>query len=1057
MEIRNSDQSLHLREKITTLYRQDEAEVVKQLLAQLTLSKDMRLRIQDRAEALVTQIRVDLHKQTGVEAFMQTYGLANTEGLLLMCLAEALLRIPDAETAQELIQDKLSQANFRQHFKKSRSQFVNLATLALDFTHRLLKNIEKGHEKDWFQKLQDVLTSPGQPLIRWGAYYAMRLLADHFVMGRNMQHALQRAHKDARRGYTHSFDMLGEAALTLKDAERYFAKYHDAIQTLARHQEGADLLKGPSISIKLSALHPRYEFAQHNRVLTELYDRLHALCAAAKHANIALTIDAEEASRLELSLELVEKLANDPQLAGWNGLGLALQAYQKRAVAVIEWLADLAQRTQRRLQVRLVKGAYWDTEIKLTQVNGYTDYPVFTRKSSTDLSYIVCAQKLLANPIAFYPAFATHNALTVSTILEMVAQSGAEFEFQKLHGMGDTLYDHIIGTTIKNHPVSCRVYAPVGEYKELLPYLVRRLLENGANSSFVNQIGNEALSISSLNADPIEKSHKLMATSSMRVRHPAIPLPRDLYGPHRLNSGGVDLSHPHEITPILNVLATPPHGKACSIIAGKECQTTSPRFVTAPFDRSQQIGEVYSAEPTDLQQALNIALTAAETWRKTSADMRANCLMKAADLLEQKRLELIQLCVYEGGKTIPDAVAEVREAVDFCRYYAREGLKNFSLPLTLPGPTGELNTLQLSGRGVFVCISPWNFPLAIFLGQITAALMAGNAVLAKPAGQTPLIATYAVKLLHQAGIPPEVLHLVLASGQMITQHVLTDPRIAGVAFTGSTVTAWSIHRTLAERQAPIIPLIAETGGQNVMIVDSSALIEQVVMDVMTSAFQSAGQRCSALRAVFIQEEICTPFLDTLAGAMAELTIGNPIHLATDIGPVIDQHAETELKTYIHSLHQSGKWVAEAPLDQTVTAQGSFVAPVAFEIENIRQLTTEHFGPILHIIRYQRTYLDNVIEAVNSLGYGLTFGLHTRLDSRIKELSSRIKVGNVYINRNMIGATVGVQPFGGLGLSGTGPKAGGPYYLHRFATEKTISINTTAQGGNASLMTLQEDL
>ncbi len=1032
-----------LRAEVQKAYRQDEGQCVQHLIQQIALTSEQRARIQSEARHLVHKIREKAFNQVDpVDAFMRRYELSSSEGVLLMCLAEALLRIPDQATAEDLIRDKLTQADFERHLKMSPSKLVNASTRAMLLAKKLLHGDQT--EGSFSSVVRQFLARSSEPIILRTSLRVMRLLADKFVMGRTIEQALRRAEKDKKAGLSHSYDMLGEAALTTTDAERYFESYRSAIISIGRHNEktGADA----EISIKLSALHPRYEETQAERVMRELVPSVTALCLEAKASNVNLTIDAEESERLELSLDIIEAVAMNPDLYGWNGLGVAVQAYQKRALAVIEWLAELARLTERRFNVRLVKGAYWDGEIKRTQERGLDNYAVFTRKSSTDLSYLVCAQRMLNLPELFYPAFATHNAQTLASILEM-APENSSFEFQKLHGMGDELYDAVIAEP--SYKARCRIYAPVGQYEDLLPYLVRRLLENGANTSFVNNIVNPHVAVEELIASPIDKTKILQSYS-----HPKIPLPRDIFGPGRINSPGVDLSHRRVIHDVNSALSQD-HAWHAKPLVARESFTGEARTLFHPGNLDHMIGSVIEADAALAERALDYAYRAFDGWSQTTPETRARTLERAAELMVRDTQELVTLLVQEGGKTIADAVAEVREAIDFCRYYAQMGRKYFCTPQPLHGVTGESNHLYLRGRGVFVCISPWNFPLAIFMGQITAALMAGNTVVAKPARQTPLVAYKASQLLHEAGVPIEVLHLVPGSGSGLGPVLVGDTRVAGVCFTGSTETAWDINKTLSSRPSAIATFIAETGGQNCMMVDSSALPEQVVTDVITSAFQSAGQRCSALRVLMLQEDIAPRVLKLLEGAMAELKVGLPAKLDTDVGPVIDGPSLQQLHDHVTWLNHQAKLIARASLAGDVAERGHFIAPCAYEISDIRMLNREVFGPILHVIRWRADQRDQVIQAINSTGYGLTFGLHTRIDQRMREIVPQVHAGNIYVNRNMIGAVVGVQPFGGQGLSGTGPKAGGPHYLLRFAHEQTVAINTTAQGGNASLMSLKE--
>jgi len=1037
-----------LRRGIRDNIRRDEAQVVRWLADQAHLPADTLDRIEVRARDLVLQVRKARLGTGGIDAFLNEFGLSTKEGVVLMCLAEALLRVPDTETVDKLIKDKIATADWQAHLGHSESLFVNASTWALMLTGRVVR-LDEGVKGDLTGALRRLVHGSGEPVIRAAITQAMRILGRQFVMGRTIEEALERAKPDEKRGYRYSYDMLGEAAHTLADARGYFDAYRGAIAALGKAAAGRGPIAAPGISIKLSALHPRYEFAQRQRVLDELVPRLKILALDAMAAGIGLTVDAEESDRLDLSLDLIEAISGDKDLKGWGGFGLAVQAYLKRAPFVIDWLADMARRHERRLMVRLVKGAYWDTEVKLAQVNGHSGYPTFTRKVSTDVCYLACAKRLLANGAAFYPQFATHNAHTLAAVMEM-AGDNRDFEFQRLHGMGEALYDQIVGKDKIGMPV--RIYAPVGSHEDLLAYLVRRLLENGANTSFVNRIVDEDLPVEDIVADPIAQVRLLDPAP-----HPSIPLPRDLYGAERPNSDGIDLNDAQTLASLgaeMENLAT--KGWTGGPILGGKDLTGTARDVTDPADRRRVLGTVGEAGTDTVDRALTLAVQAAPAWDAVPAEERAACLDRAADLMESQTANLMALCVREAGKTLPDAIAEVREAVDFCRYYAARAREDFSVPKLMPGPTGERNELSLHGRGVFACISPWNFPLAIFMGQVTAALAAGNAAVAKPAEQTPLIASAAVRLLHRAGVPGDVLHLLPGDGPRVGGPLVADPRIAGVAFTGSTEVAKLINQTLAKRDGAIVPLIAETGGQNAMIVDSTALPEQVVRDVIASAFHSAGQRCSALRVLFLQEDVADTMLAMLSGAMELLTVGDPGQLSTDIGPVIDAEALAMLKAHDKRMTAEAKLIQRTTLG-TGTGHGSFFAPVAFEIDSLNRLRREVFGPVLHAIRYKASHLDKVLDAINATGYGLTLGIHSRIDSTVAHIHKRLKVGNAYVNRSTIGAVVGVQPFGGEGLSGTGPKAGGPHYLHRFATERTLTIDTTAAGGNASLMSLDEDL
>ncbi|HYL18861.1 MAG TPA: bifunctional proline dehydrogenase/L-glutamate gamma-semialdehyde dehydrogenase PutA [Burkholderiales bacterium] len=1024
--------------RMRAAYRADESEAVQALCAALPLSSAATARIDRHALMLAQRVREALSGDLSAEAFLRHYGLSTTEGVVLMCIAEALLRIPDRAKADELIRDKIGQSDFGSAVTGGDSLLVNASTWGLMLTGRLVEWRETAGDEP-LAILRRLVGRSSEPIIRAALTQAMRMMAEQFVMGQTIQDALQRAAPLEQEGYRFSYDMLGEAALSSADADNYFAQYASAIDAIAAGSRQRSLLDRPGISVKLSALHPRYQVAQRERVMTELLARLRSLALQAARAGINLTIDAEESYRLTLSLELLEALARDPALADWDGLGLAVQAYQKRALHVIDWLIALAAHTRRRWMIRLVKGAYWDSEIKLAQQLGL-DYPVFTRKAATDVSYLACAHRLMGARGRVFPQFATHNVRTVATILEL-AEGRRDFEFQKLHGMGGRLYEQIVGASGGNFP--CRIYAPVGSHRDLLPYLVRRLLENGANSSFVHQIGDSRVPLGHLVADPIAA-----VRGAQFAAHPSIPRPRSLYG-DRTNSMGVDLSD--EITEARLAEAVAASRRASS--SGAESSSGLParlRVVTEPANRQLVVGAIAEVDDAQLDQAIGIAAGAASGWESTPVDQRAACLERAADLLEANIDELLVLCVREAGKTLPDAVAEVREAIDYCRYYAAQARSEFAAPERLPGPTGESNELSMHGRGVFACISPWNFPLAIFVGQVSAALAAGNAALAKPAEQTPLIAARAVALLHEAGVPQDVLQLTAGSGETVGARLVADPRIAGVVFTGSVETARAINLALARREGPIIPLIAETGGLNAMIVDSTALPEQVVTDVIASAFQSAGQRCSSLRVLCLQQEIAPRVIDLLAGAMRELRIGDPALPAVDIGPVIDSDAKRALEIHLAKLREAAQPIFELALPGDCV-HGDFFAPCAFEIELAQLPRKEVFGPILHVLRYRSENLDSVLDAIVSTGYGLTLGIHSRISRFADDVRRRLKVGNTYVNRNMIGAVVGVQPFGGEGLSGTGPKAGGPHYLQRFAVERTVSVNTAAAGGNASLM------
>ena len=1027
---------------IDTSYLADEAATVRALAARARLSPRDSAQVLKTARRLVTSVRDRRRQVSGLDAFMGQYDLSSQEGVALMCLAEALLRIPDTETADRLIADKLGIADFAGHLGTSESLFVNAATWGLMLTGRLVRTAEPDHEglANAFGRAVGRL---GEPVIRAALKQAMRILGQQFVMGRTIEEALGRAGSEEGGRYRYSFDMLGEAALTNADARRYLDAYAESIAAVGRSTQELLHEAAPSVSVKLSALYPRFEVAQSARAIEALGDRLLVLAKLAKSESIALTVDAEEADRLGLTLTIFENVFRARELGAWTGLGLAVQAYQKRALHVIEWLEHLAAGIGRTIPVRLVKGAYWDTEVKRAQEQGLSGYPVFTRKSSTDVSYLACARRLLEASPHLYAQLATHNAHTVAWVLR--AAGDTAFEFQRLHGMGDALYA-FLGE--EREPVPCRVYAPVGSHEELLPYLVRRLLENGANTSFVNRIVDEDTSVDEIVEDPVALTDAL----EERLPHPRIPLPRDLFGAARRNSAGLNLADPDTLVPLAAELAAAagePH-RAVPIVGGREAAGQRVE-VCAPADCARLIGEAVLADAPTAQAALTAAANFFPQWSAVSARERATQLRKAADLIEANRAALMALCVMEAGRGIADSASEVREAVDFLRYYAHEGERLFGAPLQLPGPTGERNRLRLGGRGVFLCVSPWNFPISIFTGQIAAALVAGNTVLAKPAEQTSLVAARIVELLYAAGIPGDALHFLPGDGPKIGAAVLPDARLAGVVFTGSTETARLINKTLAAREGPLATLIAETGGVNAMIVDSSALPEQVVKDAVQSAFNSAGQRCSALRLLCLQEETAERILAMLEGSMAELVIGSPALLRTDVGPVIDADARHGLLAYIERHRAEVRYQRELPNGHE---SGLFVAPTLIELGRVADLAGEVFGPVLHVVRYRADQVDALVEAINALGYGLTLGVHSRIDSFAARIGERARVGNVYVNRNMIGAVVGVQPFGGMGLSGTGPKAGGPHYLARFATEQTVTVNTAAVGGNATLLSLE---
>ena len=1063
-----------LRGAITSAWALDEAEHVRELLAAARQphpdwSDSDRAAIQATAADLVRRVRARAQDQGVIEAFMRQYDLGSEEGVLLMCVAEALLRIPDQDTADKLIRDKLGDADWKRHMGLSDSVLVNASTWGLMLTGTLV-NLADDTKRDVHNAFKRLVGRVGEPVIRLAVRQAMRIMGHQFVMGRTIDEALSRSRKGDSSNYRYSFDMLGEGALTTADGLRYLEAYRKAIHAIGRSGDfkQADVFAVPSISVKLSALHPRYEHAKRARVLAELGPRLLELSQLAKQYGIGLTIDAEETDRLELSLDLIFQVLADDSLRGWNGFGIVVQAYQKRAPFAIDYIADMARRLGRIIPVRLVKGAYWDSEVKRAQVDGQAGYPVFTRKPNTDVSYQACACRLLKMTDAIYPMFATHNAQTIAAIHRMAsvllppvgagsasreATTLKGYEFQKLHGMGDDLYAEVIPADRLNVP--CRVYAPVGSHEDLLPYLVRRLLENGANSSFVNRITDEAVSIDDLIRDPIE-----VVSAFDTIPHPRIPQPVQLFrsfialdpSNDRDNSMGLNLANDAQLRALADQINTAGAGtwSAAPLVPG--ASAASERIAVAnPADRRDTVGHWQPADSATVEKALQNAVAAQPAWDAMPAASRATILEHAAKLLEERMPQYIALCTKEAGKTIPDGIAEVREAVDFLRYYAGQARKIFAVE-ALPGPTGESNTLQLAGRGVFVCISPWNFPLAIFMGQVAAALAAGNSVIAKPAEQTNLIGYAAVKLMHEAGVPEAVLQFLPGDGATVGAALTRDARVAGVAFTGSNDTARAINRAMAARDAAIGVLIAETGGQNALIGDSSSLPEQLVKDAISSAFTSAGQRCSAARVLFVQEDIADKVVHMLAGAMAELKVGDPGLLSTDVGPVIDADALKLLEDHAAKMTAGAKLIATASTDDSV-AHGTYFAPRAWELQSLSQLTRENFGPALHVIRWKADELDQVIDTINASGFGLTLGIHSRIDETINRITSRAKVGNIYVNRNQIGAVVGVQPFGGQNLSGTGPKAGGPHYLPRFTTEKTVTVNTTAAGGNASLLTL----
>ncbi|MDR5874725.1 bifunctional proline dehydrogenase/L-glutamate gamma-semialdehyde dehydrogenase PutA [Vreelandella gomseomensis] len=1041
--------------RVSEHYVVDEESFVGELMTLLDVDRDDFNRIEANTAALVRDVRkMDTAVDT-IDELLQQYSLDTHEGLMLMCLAEAMLRIPDKATADALIEDKLGPADWQSHVGKSESWMVNASTWGLLMTGRVLK-MDHPREGQPANFINRMVNRMGEPVIRRAMYEAMKIMGKQFVLGRDISEAIKRSKPLFNKGYTYSYDMLGEAARTQDDAKRYFDDYARAIDQVGKAcQSLGDKTPSPSISIKLSALHPRYEFGRREQILAELVDTVVQLVSRARKLNVAVTIDAEEIDRLELSLEVFRAVYESDAAKGWGHFGLVVQAYSKRALPVLHYVNRLAEQQGDEIPLRLVKGAYWDTEIKESQQLGVEGYPVFTRKAATDVAYLACAQFLLSSDTKgrIFPQFATHNAHTVTTILELANHDSRPFEFQRLHGMGEALYDAALERAPQG--TYCRIYAPVGAHKDLLPYLVRRLLENGANSSFVHQLVDPDVPIESLCEHPVDTLRQQPS-----LANPLIPMPRDIYGKQRLNSRGVNLNIRSHFYPLKDAMAAfmDKQYPAKPLLAfNVEDDAANTHQVTSPYDRRKTVGSVQWTSKDQAAKAVDAAWQAFPRWEVTPVAERAAILRRLADLMETNMPELMTLCSREGGKLLTDGVDEIREAVDFCRYYAMRAEASFGEPVELPGPTGESNRLMMSGKGVFAAISPWNFPVAIFCGQVVAAAVAGNTVLAKPAEQTSIVAHRVIELLHEAGMPRDVVQLLPGDGPTVGSVLTSDPRITGVVFTGGTDTAQIINRALAAREnAPLPTLIAETGGMNAMIVDSTALPEQVVVDVIQSAFQSAGQRCSALRVLYLQDDVADRVIEILKGAMDELRIGDPRDLGTDVGPVIDEDARKGLLEHIDKLKAENRLVAETPMAAEHTQDGTFVAPAAFVIDSIDALTREQFGPILHIVRYKASELDKVINDINGRNYGLTFGVHSRNESFATEIAQKMRVGNVYINRNIIGAVVGVQPFGGQGLSGTGPKAGGPNYLLRFATEKTITNNTAALGGNASLLALGDE-
>ncbi|WP_105258004.1 bifunctional proline dehydrogenase/L-glutamate gamma-semialdehyde dehydrogenase PutA [Pseudoalteromonas sp. T1lg88] len=1002
-----------IRQKIRDFYRIDENEVIDHILPLAEVGVTARSRAWERARQMVLNIRKDQDGQSGVDALLNEFSLSSEEGVVLMCLAEALLRVPDKATQEQLIRDKLANGDWSSHLGASDSLFVNASSWGLLVTGKMVNYSDKNKE-DQFGLLKRTVGRLGEPVIRKSVNFAMKIMGKQFVMGQTIDEAIERAAEAESKGYVYSYDMLGEGARTMRDAERYYNSYVMAIHAIGKAANGRGPVKSPGISVKLSAIHPRYEFTHRDRVMEEIVPKLKDLALLAKQYDIGLTVDAEEADRLDISLDIIEAVFSDAELGDWQGFGLAVQAYQKRAIFVIEWLTNLARRVGRKLMVRLVKGAYWDTEIKTTQQDGLSHFPVFTRKATTDVSYKACAIKLMDARDAIYPQFATHNAYTAATILEVAKGDNQGFEFQRLHGMGESLFDQVV----TQEKIQCRVYAPVGQHEDLLAYLVRRLLENGANSSFVNAIVDTTKPVEELLPDPVETLQGLRNKYNKQIK-----LPIELYGDERPNSKGMDLTDINVITPLkANMDAW-----FAEHLISEEQVAEGNLAVRNPANHKEIIGQHRLHTGDEMQTLLANAENAFTSWSATPVKERADLLRRIADILERHNDELVALCIKEAGKITQDGIDEVREAVDFCRYYAARA--------------EELSQDErFEARGVVLCISPWNFPLAIFLGQVVAAIVTGNTVIAKPAEQTSLIALRAIELMQYVGLPEHVVQPVIARGSEVGKHIVPDERIQAVMFTGSTETGTLISQTLAARNDIQVPLIAETGGQNCMIVDSTALPEQVVDDVVKSGFQSAGQRCSALRVLFLQDDVADGIIEMLKGAMAELHIGDPAYLSTDIGPVIDEKALKALTAHVEYLKGNGTLHYQCDIPDNSENGAFFFAPRLYEIKDLSVLKREVFGPIVHIVRFKAGELDNVIDQINNTGYGLTMGVHSRIEERCEYVARQSRAGNVYVNRNMIGAIVGVQPFGGRGLSGTGPKAGGPNYLLRLVKEKASPEN-----------------
>ncbi|WP_022942720.1 bifunctional proline dehydrogenase/L-glutamate gamma-semialdehyde dehydrogenase PutA [Psychromonas hadalis] len=1020
---------------ISPLYMVDESVWLGELLTLAEVSDCEALKIKTLANDLIAKVRADKQAVQMIDSLLLEYSLDSQEGVLLMCLAEALMRIPDAATADALIKDKLSSADWKSHLRNSDSAFVNASTWGLLLTGKVV-SMDATKGANTIKVINRLVNKMTEPVIRQAMHQAMKIMGHQFVLGQNIKEAQKNAKAWTKKGCSYSYDMLGESALTSADAKKYFDSYIQAIESVGKNQQHAKNIKTEAtVSIKLSALHPRYEVSNKQRVLSEMFETVLILIKRARELNVGLTIDAEESDRLELSLVLFEKLYNHPTTKGWGKLGIVVQAYSKRALPVLTWLASIAKRQGDCIPLRLVKGAYWDSEIKLSQQNGYQAYPVYTRKEGTDVSYLACARFLLSDHIKglIYPQFASHNAQTVASISVMASHD--QFEFQRLHGMGDALYKHAMQMFNPN----VRIYAPVGTHKDLLPYLVRRLLENGANSSFVHRLFDATCSIDSLTEHPVDT-----LKNRSTLHNGLIPLPPAIFN-DRKNSLGINVDITSELAPFQSLVDVHMQRlwQAGAIVDGHQYydsdSESNPHLhtVNAPYDRNIKVGSVLFSDAQLVEKAINSAHQYYPTWKNVALSSRVSYLLNLADLLEKHMPELVALCHKEAGKTIHDSIDEVREAVDFCRYYAQQASQNFAQPKTIERFDGVKMQVEMQGKGVFVCISPWNFPLAIFLGQISAALVTGNSVVAKPAEQTSLIAARAVELMLEAGFPPQTIQFLPGTGKEVGAVLASDPRVTGIVFTGSTPTAQAINLSLASRNSEVATFIAETGGQNAMIVDSTALPEQVVKDVIRSAFVSAGQRCSALRVLFIQEDIADRVIELIQGSMQELKVGLPYLHSTDVGPVIDSTAKNKLLNHIETMLKDNKLLAQVKLDERC-ASGNFVAPTAIEIKHLSQLENEQFGPILHLIRFKSKQLERIVEQINDTGFGLTLGIHSRNTASYLKLAASSRVGNCYINRDQVGAMVGVQPFGGQGLSGTGPKAGGPRYLYRFVNQAQVT-------------------